>query len=90
MEENKLITPVLFIIFNRPDTTQIVFDEIKKAKPARLFVSADGARSGNKNHSQCRNGLHPFMVRKKLFKHRSCTCPDDTDKRTKEEYINRI
>jgi hypothetical protein len=36
--------PVLFLIFNRPDTTQIVFDEIKKAKPPRLYVAADGSR----------------------------------------------
>ncbi|HOV14811.1 MAG TPA: nucleotide-diphospho-sugar transferase [Spirochaetota bacterium] len=37
-------TPILFLIFNRPDTTQIVFDEIKKIKPKYLFVAADGAR----------------------------------------------
>ena len=41
-----LTTPVLFLIFNRPDTTQRVFDEIKKAKPSQLFVSADGPREG--------------------------------------------
>lgn len=37
-------TPVLFIIFNRPDTTQQVFDEIRKAQPVQLFVAADGPR----------------------------------------------
>ena len=37
-------TPVLFIIFNRPDTTIRVFDEIRKIKPSRLYVSADGPR----------------------------------------------
>lgn len=37
-------TPVLFIIFNRPDTAQQVFDEIRKAQPAQLFVAADGPR----------------------------------------------
>ncbi|MDH4128393.1 MAG: hypothetical protein OEV44_06550, partial [Spirochaetota bacterium] len=41
----KLITPVLLIIFNRPDTTQKVFNEIRKAKPTKLFVTADGPRS---------------------------------------------
>lgn len=39
--------PVLFIIFNRPLLTQRVFDAIKKAKPAQLFISADGPRKGN-------------------------------------------
>ena len=41
-----LKTPVLFLIFNRPDTTQRVFDEIKKVRPSQLFVSADGPRNG--------------------------------------------
>jgi hypothetical protein len=40
-----LDTPVLFLIFNRPDTSQKVFNCIRKAKPKKLFVSADGARS---------------------------------------------
>jgi len=35
---------VLFLIFNRPDTTQQVFEAIRAAKPPRLYVAADGAR----------------------------------------------
>jgi len=38
-------TPVLFLIFNRPETTQQVFSAIRKAKPPRLYVAADGPRS---------------------------------------------
>jgi hypothetical protein len=41
-----LETPVLFLIFNRPDTTEKVFKEIKKAKPKQLFVAADAPREG--------------------------------------------
>jgi hypothetical protein len=37
-------TPILFLIFNRPDKTQTVFGRIREAKPARLFVAADGPR----------------------------------------------
>lgn len=40
-------TPVLFIIFNRPETTQKVFDTIREIKPLNLYVAADGAREGN-------------------------------------------
>lgn len=40
-----LKTPVAFIIFNRPDLTQIVFNEIRKAQPKQLFVIADGPRT---------------------------------------------
>jgi len=39
-----LSTPIAFIIFNRPDLTQIVFDAIRQAQPKQLFVIADGAR----------------------------------------------
>ena len=37
-------TPILFVIFNRPDTTQRVFDVIRQQKPKYLYVAADGAR----------------------------------------------
>jgi len=39
--------PVLLIIFNRPDTTKQVFEAIRRAKPAKLYVSADAPRPGN-------------------------------------------
>ncbi|HWK45056.1 MAG TPA: hypothetical protein VNT30_10060 [Stellaceae bacterium] len=35
---------VTLIIFNRPDTTRLVFDAIAKAKPKKLLVIADGPR----------------------------------------------
>lgn len=44
MSDWELKAPVLFLIFNRPDTTQRVFESIRKAKPARLYVAADGPR----------------------------------------------
>lgn len=37
-------TPILFTIFNRPDTTGKVFESIRKIKPAKLYISADGPR----------------------------------------------
>ena len=44
MLDFNLTTPVVFIIFNRPDTTERVFAEIAKAKPPKLLVIGDGAR----------------------------------------------
>jgi hypothetical protein len=41
----KTQSPILFIIFNRPDTTQRVFDKIKETQPPRLYVAADGPRA---------------------------------------------
>lgn len=40
-------SPVLLIVFNRPDTTRKVFDAIKLFKPPILYVSADAPRKGN-------------------------------------------
>jgi hypothetical protein len=37
-------TPILFLIFNRPDTTQQVFEKIREIKPKYLYVAADGPR----------------------------------------------
>lgn len=37
-------TPILFLIFNRPETTQKVFDIIKKQQPKYLYIAADGPR----------------------------------------------
>jgi hypothetical protein len=39
-----LKTPVLLVIFNRPDTTRAVFEAIRQAKPPKLYVAADGPR----------------------------------------------
>ena len=49
MSEFQLTTPVAFLIFNRPDTTKRVFKEIRKAKPPKLLVVADGPRSDQPN-----------------------------------------
>jgi len=48
----KFITHVLFIIFNRPDTTRVVFEEIRKIKPAKLFVVADYPREDKEGEKE--------------------------------------
>ena len=40
-------TPILFLIFNRPETTLKVFEKIRLLRPRQLFVAADGPRSGS-------------------------------------------
>lgn len=37
-------SPILFLVFNRPETTRLVFDAIRSARPARLYVAGDGPR----------------------------------------------
>lgn len=40
-----LNTPVLFLIFNRPDTTRQVFAKIREILPQQLFIAADCPRA---------------------------------------------
>src|SRR6187551_2517588 len=51
-DESPLTTPVLFIIFNRPDTTRKVFETIRKARPTHLYVAADGPRNNRLGEAQ--------------------------------------
>ena len=46
--------PVLFIIFNRPEQAKRVFEMIRKAQPAKLYVAADGPRKNGKDDQKCK------------------------------------
>ncbi len=35
---------ILFLVFNRPDTTARVFEAIREAQPIKLYINADGPR----------------------------------------------
>lgn len=45
MSNSNLTVPIVFCIFKRLDTTQKVFEKIKKAQPPRLYIISDGARN---------------------------------------------
>lgn len=38
-------SPVLFLVFKRPDSTRRVLEAIRQVKPAKLYVAADGPRN---------------------------------------------
>lgn len=40
-----LRTPILFLVFNRPEATKMVFEQIRRQRPAQLFLAADGPRA---------------------------------------------
>ena len=42
--KEELVKPVLFMVFNRPEKTQQVFNAIKIAKPKKFYVAADAPR----------------------------------------------
>lgn len=47
-----LNTPILFLIFNRPDTTRRVFKALQQAQPKQLFIAADGARNDREGEKE--------------------------------------
>jgi len=57
-----LNTAVLFLVFNRLDTTKQVFDAIKQAKPPRLYIAADGARADKEGEVEKVNAVRDFIL----------------------------
>ena len=52
MSTGQLKTSVVFIVFNRPDTTERVFAEIAKARPPKLLVVGDGPRANRSGEAE--------------------------------------
>jgi len=51
-------SPVLLLLFNRPDTTRLVFETIKHAAPTRLYIAADGPRADLETEAElCRQAI---------------------------------
>lgn len=50
MSASMLCPPVLFIIYRRPETTRRVFEVIRQARPAKLFISQDALRPDHPEH----------------------------------------
>lgn len=46
-------TPILLIIFNRPEITKITFDLIRAQQPKLLFIAADGPRANSDDKEKC-------------------------------------
>lgn len=45
-------TPILFLIFNRPEVTFSVFERIRDVQPLYLFIAADGPRSSKPEEAE--------------------------------------
>ncbi|PAV09382.1 hypothetical protein [Methanocorpusculum parvum] len=54
-ELEEFSTPILLIIFKRPDTTREVFNSIRKIRPNKLYIAADGPRSHKIGESELCN-----------------------------------
>jgi hypothetical protein len=57
-----LNTAVLFLVFNRLDTTKQVFEAIREAKPPRLYIAADGARESKEGEDKKVKEVREYIV----------------------------
>jgi hypothetical protein len=45
-------TPIVMIVFNRPECTEKVFDVVRRCKPPELYLIADGPRSDREGEAE--------------------------------------
>ena len=77
-----LNTAVLFLVFNRLDTTMKVFEAIRQAKPPRLYVAADGARTNKEGEADKAQAVRDYIMQnidwecevKTLFREENLGC----------------
>ena len=62
MNEDTLNSAILFLVFNRLDTTKQVFEAIRNTKPPRLYVASDGARARKENESKIVDNIREYII----------------------------
>jgi uncharacterized protein (DUF2132 family) len=55
-------SPVLFLTFNRLDTTKKVFEVIKQVKPPKLYLASDGARVNKSGEKEVVESVRNFLL----------------------------
>lgn len=73
---------VLFLIFNRKDSTQKVFEKIKIAQPPKLYIASDGPRLNKEGETQIVDELRKWVLSnidwdcevKTLFREKNLGC----------------
>ena len=61
---SKFNTPILFLIFNRPETAMKVFEVIKKNRPSCLYIAADGPRLEKEGEKEICEKLRQNIINK--------------------------
>jgi hypothetical protein len=55
--------PILFVIFNRLDTTKQVFEMIRKATPQKLYIASDGYRINRENEKENVEAVREYVLK---------------------------
>ena len=61
MSNFKMKTAIAFFVYNRLDTTQIVFERIREIKPPRLYLVCDAARPWKEGDVEKVNAVREFL-----------------------------
>jgi len=80
--QNPLEVAILFLVFNRLDTTKQVFEAIRKAKPPKLYIAADGARKHKEGEDEKVKAVREYLLQnidweckvKTLFREKNLGC----------------
>ncbi len=71
--ESKIDVAVLILFFNRPNTLRQVFEQVKLARPSKLFLYQDGARENNEkdieNVAKCREIVENIDWKCEVYKY---------------------
>ena len=62
MPSRPLNTAVLLIIFNRIEVVKQVFEQIRQAKPPRLYIAADGPRKGVQDENKIVKEVRDYII----------------------------
>jgi hypothetical protein len=63
MEKVRMLsTPILFVVFNRPDTTLQVLKQIAAVQPQKLYVAADGPRPHKPSEKEICNKVRELVM----------------------------
>ncbi len=60
--QSALDTPVLFVVFNRLEVTKKVFQSIRRAKPANLYIASDGPRDTVKGEAHKVEEIRNYLL----------------------------
>jgi len=74
--------PILFLVFNRLDTTKQVFEMIRKTTPQKLYIGSDGPRNNRVGEKEVVDEVREYVLKsidwncevKKLFREENLGC----------------
>src|SRR5258708_18548382 len=63
LNSTPLETPVLYLVFNRPEETKLSFASIRNARPKYLFIAADGARKEKPEEEELCHSVREYILK---------------------------